>query len=74
MPSYEDMAQIDAVQDVVLAILGGAEGAIGRHGDDPDAVAILAAGFAMSIEEIAKRYAPLREIVIEMLQDGSARP
>ena len=53
-----EQAGTEAVQEIASSILKAAGAAMARHGDDPNGGAIIAAGFALAIEQIGKHIDP----------------
>jgi hypothetical protein len=65
-----DDARAEAVQEVSSEILKAAGAAMGRHGDDPNGGAIVAAGFAMALKAIGKHIdCKIPAVVREMLKE-----
>lgn len=63
-----DEARAEATQEVAAAILKAAGEVMKRHGDDPNGVVIIAAGFAMALQSIGKNIdSRCPAIVAEML-------
>ena len=66
------MARAEATQEICCDLLKAAGAAMLRHGDDPQGITIVAAGFAMALQAIGKeidRRVPI--IVHEMLAPAS---
>ena len=51
-------AGAEAVQEIASVLLKAAGAAMQRHGNDPNGGAILAAGFAMALNNIGKHIDP----------------
>jgi hypothetical protein len=68
MTSELELAQGQATMDVMSAILISTGEAMIIHGNDPDSLAILSAGFCLAIEEISKSIDPTfkRRILLQL--------
>jgi hypothetical protein len=58
MTSDEMLSGAQAVQDIASALLKAAGEVMKVHGNDPNSLAIVSAGFAMAIKEIDKNIDP----------------
>jgi hypothetical protein len=58
MTSDEMLSGAQAVQDVASALLRAAGEVMTVHGNDPNSLAIVSAGFAMAVIEIEKNIDP----------------
>lgn len=66
--SYENVLRGEASGQVCRNLLSAACDALDVHGDDPDSLAILAAGFGAAIHEIDHSVAPgFRRTVADLL-------
>lgn len=64
-----DVARAEATQEVSAAILKAAGAVMERHGNDPNGVVIVAAGFAIALKAIGEKIDPrVPAIVAEMLK------
>jgi hypothetical protein len=68
MTKDEMLSGAQAVQDVASALLRAAGEVMTVHGNDPNSLAIVSAGFAMAITEIEKNIDPsFRKVVVAQL-------
>lgn len=66
------IARSEATQQVASAILKAAGGVLQTHGNDPQSVAILAAGLVMTITSVTDTIGPTCErIIFQMLKERS---
>lgn len=72
MTKDEELSGAQAVQDMGSALLRAAGEVMLVHGNDPNSLAIVSAGFVMAIREIEKNIDPhFRRVVAVQLADRS---
>lgn len=62
--SLDEIARGEAAQEVASAIIFAAGEVMRRHGDDPESIAILAAGFCLAIDGIAESINPTFKVIL----------
>ena len=72
MTKDEMLSGAQAVQDVASSLLRAAGEVMRVHGNDPNSLAIVSAGFAMAIQQIEKSIDPaFRLALLAQLDDRS---